>query len=56
MKTPNKEKLTQEHLYTLRMYYNKDFSIHKTMKEHFQVIIGNVTNDKTALSIVQDTE
>jgi len=51
MKKPNKENLTQEHLYAFRMYYNKDFSLHKTMKEHFQVIIDNVTNDKTALSI-----
>ncbi|MDF1880489.1 hypothetical protein JHD50_04080 [Sulfurimonas sp. MAG313] len=36
---------------SLRMYFNNDFSLHKTMENHFETIVNNIRNDKTPLSI-----
>ncbi len=33
------------------MYFNEDFSLHKIMKNHFDVIVKNIVNDATPISI-----
>ncbi|MBU3013277.1 hypothetical protein KO488_00815 [Poseidonibacter lekithochrous] len=45
-------KLEKEYKHNLRMYFNEDFSLHKTMNKYFNTILENIKNNKTPISIL----
>ena len=45
------EDLEKEYQYNLQMYFNEDFSLHKTMKNNFDILLKNIQEDKTPMSI-----